>query len=216
MAARYHVPSDSDSSSSTDSADQGQDRMATLRRQRQQRGSGGWSDEPLANDLQMRRIQERDEERRQMFVYRKANDDWCKCEQCIPIKHAKSHFDLTCCLEHDAVRELRNENLLFGHSQPYSCITQHPTFFHWCLYERGLEKIAYIYKQAGHEEKRNNKNKKLRYVAYRQYTVWTTGRCGHKNRKEIPQCVTKKIRAQFPSNEYSGFQEASSDEIEDV
>ena len=46
-----------------------------------------------------------------------------------------------------------------------------------------------------------------RYVAYRQLVRWCWGYLGKDIRVVLPACAVKKIRLQFPSDDYRGFQD---------
>ena len=55
----------------------------------------------------------------------------------------------------------------------------------------------------------------MRLVAYRQYTWFTHGLLGKRQRRVIPACVVNCIRQQYPeANEetYTGFEEAGNDD----
>lgn len=52
-----------------------------------------------------------------------------------------------------------------------------------------------------------------RLCSYRVFTSWLYGRLGAHNRRVIPACVVRAIRAQYPNSEgveYTGFSDASS------
>lgn len=213
-----------DSSSSSSDGDEQERRRLFFDNRLQQRlqrqadqGSPGYSDEPTATEGELERIRNRDEEREMQFQTRMSTDDWCKCKGCLPVKFAKSIFDVGCCQETQEVRDMCDENLMFGDPKRYECITKHPTFIPFCLYNRGLDNMSHVYYKAGLGARANtrNPNKTRRYTAYRQYTNLVLGRCGYKNRKAIPQCVTKVIRGKFPGDEYTGFEEAEISEEEE-
>lgn len=212
MAARFTIPSDS-SESSENEEEYAQARLARLRQylDRRDRGdaSPGFSDEPSANPEQLAQARLRNEEREQFYNTRMTTNDWCKCgNKCVPVLFAKTAFDVECCQENHAIQEICEEHLLFGHNQRYKCITEHPSFYHLCLYPTLLEKMGYLYSKAGHPGVLGrNRNAARRYVAYRQFTVWIHGKCGYKDRRNIPQCVTKRIKEAFSSTIYRGFEE---------
>lgn len=176
------------------------------------RGSGGWSDEPREDEQQAAQYDADMDELADRFQYRMQNEDWCACEQCIPVEFAASGDDLNCCQECDIVTEVCQEHGLFGDDEAYSCITQHPHFYHTCLYRRDLEHSVAVGVYSFTRQSRRINDQKLRYAAYRRYTVWIHGYLGRFNRKQIPQCATKAIKRAFPEehpDRYTGFQEAA-------
>lgn len=49
-------------------------------------------------------------------------------------------------------------------------------------------------------------HKKYRFVAYRMFTRWIWKKLGRNNRVVLPACVVARIRKEFPSASYVGFQ----------
>lgn len=216
MAKRYSLPDEDSSSSSGNEREYVAARLTRMQKYIERRGndnnvSPGFSDEPLATPEQLEVARVRDEERANLFTTRMTTADWCKCgDKCVPVLFARSSFDLRCCQEIEEISTICQENNLFSDPNRYRCITEHPSFFNQCLYTTVIDKMKHLYSKAGHPgiQQRNNINASRRYVAYRQFTVWIHGRCGYKNRRSIPQCVTKRIKATFPSTNYTGFEEA--------
>ena len=48
--------------------------------------------------------------------------------------------------------------------------------------------------------------RKLRYLAYRQLVWWGWNHLGRHRRVVLPSCAVKRIRDEFPSDEYTGHQ----------
>ena len=55
---------------------------------------------------------------------------------------------------------------------------------------------------------RNNEN--FRHAAYRQYILWQYGHLGKGNRRVVPSCCVREIRARYPSPNgiYTGYRPA--------
>ena len=72
-----------------------------------------------------------------------------------------------------------------------------------------LEEMLVAIKQSHMDEKTNNQ---IRFIMYRESITHIFGRgLGEGNRKRVPKCVERKIKAMCPSAKYKGFQEAKSD-----
>ena len=50
-------------------------------------------------------------------------------------------------------------------------------------------------------------NRSFRHAAYRQYVLWIHGRLQRDDRRTVPACCVKVVRAKFPSltGNYTGF-----------
>ena len=48
--------------------------------------------------------------------------------------------------------------------------------------------------------------RRYRYVAYRQFVRWIMGWLGKDIRIVLPSCIVIKIREEFPSGTYKGFE----------
>lgn len=171
---------------------------------------GSWADYPeedpdrgAALDAEIARMD-------QLLQERLQNGDWCTCGYCFPPEHAFSAHDVTCCQESQPAREMCNDYQEFGDEMPYPCVTQHPSFYHQCLHERGLNNRAHLYMMPGVDVRMVDRNERLRYIAFRVYIAWTHGRLGRRNRRAIPHCVQKAIRRRFPDphGRYTGHQPA--------
>lgn len=169
---------------------------------------GSWHDDPVEQPDRAQQFDDEMERRQGVLQQRQQNGDWCNCGYCIPVEHAYSAFDVTCCQESEAGRQLCQENREFDDEQPYRCVTQHPSFYHLCLYERELNNVRHLYRMDGVDERNINRNQRLRYVAFRAYTAWAHGYLGRHRRREVPHCVQKAIRRRFPDaqHRYHGFQ----------
>lgn len=171
--------------------------------------SGGWSDEPEEDDRESGLYDDEMADWARTLARRTATGDWCTCARCWPVQDALTASDVTCCQESYAARILCNGNYEFHVQLAYGCVTDHPSFYHFCLYEYHLRNIAHVYQRAGHNPQGVAANQRLRYTAYCSYTVWAHGHLGRQNRKEIPHCVLKAIRTRFPAQDgvYTGFLE---------
>lgn len=174
--------------------------------------SGGWTDQEEEDEDQARVFDEEVHQRVAVLEARQAAGDWCQCGVCFPVKDAQSAFDVTCCQESQAAVVVCNQYEEFGDTESYKCVTHHPSFYTNCLYQHQLQNMAHVYNRAGYNPQAHHPNERLRYTAYCSYTVWVHGYLGRRNRREIPHCVMKAIRARFPSPHYTGFQEAPADQ----
>ncbi|CAN8015598.1 unnamed protein product [Ixodes persulcatus] len=116
----------------------------------------------------------------------------CTCENC-PLQEGQ------CC--RDVPRVARN---CLGR-----CITRDELFWLVCLDERLLD-IAYeklkFYEPTYLEPVARDRNKKYRFTAYKEFVWWIWGMLGRRRRVRLPCCVVGRIREQFPSATYTGFQ----------
>ena len=174
--------------------------------------SGGYTDEEQWSDEREREFQRERRDRRLAYEERMNDGSWCKCGSCFPVGFAKTVFDLCCCAEEtqsDQLISLRQDAVKGDRTEPYKCITEHPAFHYLCLYERGLTNFQHVYRMSEFDSSSRDSNSRSRYVAYRRYSNWVHGRLGYKIRREIPQCVAKKIREAFPSDtpdDHRGFE----------
>ena len=168
---------------------------------------GSWEDDVPEDEEQGRALNREYARRADVLQQRTANGDWCTCGTCYPTQDALSAFDVTCCQESDEAKALCAQNPEFEDEEPYSCVTHHPCFYTYCLYEHGLNNRAHEYRMEGVNQGMVERHEKLRYVAYRSYTGWAHGFLGRRQRKEIPHCVQKAIRQRFkdPQARYTGF-----------
>lgn len=176
--------------------------------------SESWSDDSVEDEIRAAIFDAELRERRERFEHRRANGEWCRCTNCFPPSAPQSAFDLTCCKECTRIDEILHENDLFSKDRAYMCVTEHPAFFFYCLYRRGLEGKMHVYTSSNYDGRRLTYNARLRYVAYRSFSHWVHGRLGRGVRQPIPQCVTKRIQQEFPAqspDEYTGYREAELD-----
>ncbi|XP_053170896.1 uncharacterized protein zgc:195170 [Scomber japonicus] len=91
----------------------------------------------------------------------------------------------------------------------HSCITMVRSFGMLCLEVDVLEVAMLSLKDVRAETLERPVNSSLfRLTAYRQFTLWSRGHLGRRNRIPIPACVVRYIRTVFPSPEYHGFEYA--------
>lgn len=180
--------------------------------------SEGYADEPVYTQQEFERLQQ--DNRDELFedVRRTRPGNWCKCDNCRPSPNMKL-VECVCCKDDgtddnpdagEAVRSLLvEEDPNAPRRGPFSCVVQHPAFWAICLYKRNLQNEAHRYEhQYGDRLRFRNENRKLRYLAYREFVRWCFGRLGRHIRKVIPACVVRSIRVAFPKNaneEYEGF-----------
>ncbi|XP_045179120.1 uncharacterized protein LOC123538801 [Mercenaria mercenaria] len=91
----------------------------------------------------------------------------------------------------------------------FTCITQHPGFVGNCLNRDVVEVSFYEFLQRngpiGDEEP---VHETYRYVAYRRLARWIWHRLAKHDRRVLPSCAVTAIRANFPSEEYTGYRYA--------
>lgn len=177
------------------------------------RASRGWTDEEQETAVEAQVFDRVMEDRAELVRRRQLYGDWCTCTKCFPPKFVSGPDDLTCCQSSDAALKVCMESEQLAGSGTYSCITLHPAFFYLCLYRTHLEGIHHVHHivregQAPRPRRHANLGpEELRYTAYKEYTAWIHGRLGYRNRVEIPQCVTKGIKENYPDpdEQFRGF-----------
>uniref|UniRef100_M3XJS4 P2X purinoreceptor 7 intracellular domain-containing protein n=1 Tax=Latimeria chalumnae TaxID=7897 RepID=M3XJS4_LATCH len=122
----------------------------------------------------------------------------CLCGYCQPMP---TRPESICCRE---VSELSSKI-----THDMRCITQLSGFQVNCLDPEVLELSFYEYLEyEGPIGDAEQIHEIYRYIAYRRLARWIWHRLGRGNRRPLPSCAVKKIREQFPSEEYTGFQYA--------
>ncbi|KAH7968392.1 hypothetical protein HPB52_008251 [Rhipicephalus sanguineus] len=117
---------------------------------------------------------------------------WCFCGHCLPSTNAEENV---CCRVVPEVVAKGNDD----------CITRHADFSSVCLNAAVLEATFYIL--ADFDVQMDAElHKKYRFVAYRLFTKWVWKRLGRHNRVVLPACVVARIRHEYPSATYVGFQ----------
>ena len=109
---------------------------------------------------------------------------WSQCHICRPME---SEQENVCCKKR-------------------TCITSYTSFSNICLDREILEVcIKAIYDIRAEEY--NFTMESFGKAAYRQYALWTYGKLGRGNRRVIPACVVRMIRAAYPAPDgrYMGF-----------
>ena len=109
---------------------------------------------------------------------------WCQCHICRPM-------------------ESEQENLCF---KKRTCITSYTSFSNICL-DREILEVCIKARCDIRAEEFNFTMESFRKAAYRQYVLWTYGKLGRGNRRVIPACVVRMIRAAYPApdGQYMGF-----------
>ncbi|XP_053409100.1 P2X purinoceptor 7-like [Mercenaria mercenaria] len=125
------------------------------------------------------------------------NLDWCECRNCSAMQ---TGIECKCCHEFPDLAEK-----LDG----FTCITQHPGFVGNCLNRDVVEVSFFEFLQRngpiGDEEP---VHETYRYVAYRRLARWIWHRLTKHYRRVLPSCAVTAIRANFPSEEYTGYRYA--------
>lgn len=178
--------------------------------------SPGWSDLEEMDAAEMFNIDMEQAENRNTLRERKRRGRWCKCGgNCFPPSHPKTHMDVQCCTEFCHVTDKLVQNAQFGDAAVYRCITDHAAFKIICQYDDMAEGLRHLF-TTDRNKPGANMNRKNRYTVYRLYTAWIHGKLGYQNRKPIPSCVTKAIRAKYPADndvDYRGFEDVDPDEM---
>lgn len=111
-----------------------------------------------------------------------------------------SEEECLCCHEVQEVDERRAEQ------EAICCITQHDGFRPVCLNVHVLRVAYFQYRQQFGDREGYGVNEQYRYTAYRQFVRWCWGFLGRLVRVVLPACAVIRIREEFPSPEFAGFQ----------
>lgn len=133
------------------------------------------------------------------------NMNWCICGKCVVLPGMKEHH-CVCCGHIFALNMLRNG---------LQCVTDNPQFQTVCLNREVLD-VALLSAASFLKEKpliRPLESRQYRLAAYRQFTIWSRGYLGKKQRKLIPPCVVNLIHKTYPpaGNFVVGFIEGTGD-----
>lgn len=104
--------------------------------------------------------------------------DWCKCRVCMPMS---SEEENVCC-------------------KRVTCITSYTSFANICL-DRDIWEVCIKARCDIRADKFNFSGESFRKAAYRQFALWQYGKLGRGNRKVIPACSVRRIRAQYPASD---------------
>ncbi|KAH7986795.1 hypothetical protein HPB52_024724 [Rhipicephalus sanguineus] len=121
-----------------------------------------------------------------------------RCKASVPLGLPRLDENV-CCRQVPAVRGLMN-------GLGSNCITHHTLFPLLCLVGDLLEinrRQLEFYNPTYLEHA--DRNRALRYTAYRLFVWWVWGRLGRGNRQPLPGCVLHRIRSTFPSANYELF-----------
>lgn len=183
---------------------------------------GSWADDVPEDEERGRQLDIELARRANVLATRQETNEWCTCGNCTPVENAHSAFDVTCCQESAEATALCQEYEVFDDIRAYPCVTNHPSFYHLCLYERIVDNVAHVYRMEGVDERHIDRNDKLRYTAYRAYSNWAHGYLGRRNRRVIPHCVMKAIRRRFQAQprvpgepvHYRGYRQPPRNDVE--
>ncbi|XP_052277756.1 P2X purinoceptor 7-like [Dreissena polymorpha] len=115
-----------------------------------------------------------------------------------------SEVESVCCREVENV-DMKRDSFSSESQEALQCITEHPGFRTVCLDQYVLETAYYQYVQQ-YGQMHHQANERMRYVGYRQLARWCWGFLGKEVRVVLPACCVQRIRDQFPSDQYRGFQ----------
>ena len=133
-----------------------------------------------------------------------------------------SEKESICCQEISEMVQL----LVEGNVRP-ECITEHQDFSNICLCRAVLTVALYSHRHrygTGDIPTDANRyviisnwyvrsyklflfNRRFRYLAYRQLVWWGWQCLGRHRRVVLPSCAVSKVRSEFPSEEYTGYQD---------
>ena len=112
--------------------------------------------------------------------------EWCKCGHCVAMPTQEEN---KCCTK-----------------SRQDCITT-KTLFAQIVLDGNILDITMRYREdmLVLENTRNDEN--FRHAAYRQFVLWQHGHLGKGNRRVVPSCCVKAIRARYPSPSgvYTGY-----------
>uniref|UniRef100_A0A667WGZ6 P2X purinoreceptor 7 intracellular domain-containing protein n=1 Tax=Myripristis murdjan TaxID=586833 RepID=A0A667WGZ6_9TELE len=154
-----------------------------------QRNPMAYAFEPVRRRERMENISSEEQPLVASGVERVGNTTWCLCGHCTQMPTATESI---CCREVDVDHLLRD----------IECITLSRTYQMLCCEREVLE----ISMHSLREVHADTLERLFRLTAYRQFTLWTRGHLGRRNRIPIPFCVVNSIRSRFPSPEYHGFE----------
>ena len=133
-----------------------------------------------------------------------------------------SEKESICCQEIAEMVQLLDEG-----NVPPECITEHQDFSNICLCRAVLTVALYNHRHwygTGdiptdanryviisnwyvHSYKLFLFNRRFRYLAYRQLVWWGWQYLSRHRRVVLPSCAVSKVRSEFPSEEYTGYQD---------
>ena len=148
-----------------------------------------------------------------------ATDDWCLCGQCDVTNASLPYRERTWCRSSEKANKLRlsgNPSCLAQPEEAEECVCRSLRFIFNVLDEWKLKADMWLWRYTFHYDEvdppTGPSNKKLRYIAYRQYVHTTHGRLGDAIRVILPSCVVRRIRQEWPAPEgqaYEGYKDYS-------
>lgn len=110
--------------------------------------------------------------------------EWCKCRVCQPMP---SEEENVCC-------------------KRVTCLTSYTSFSNICL-DRDILEVCIKARCDLRADEFNFSMESFRKAGYRQFALWRYGKLGRGNRRVIPACAVRRIRAQYPAPDgrYMGF-----------
>uniref|UniRef100_A0A667WXP1 P2X purinoreceptor 7 intracellular domain-containing protein n=1 Tax=Myripristis murdjan TaxID=586833 RepID=A0A667WXP1_9TELE len=159
-----------------------------------QRNPMAYAFEPVRRRERMENISSEEQPLVASGVERVGNTTWCLCGHCTQMPTATESI---CCREVDVDHLVRD----------IECITLSRTYQMLCCEREVLEiSMLSLREVRANTLERPINSSLFRLTAYRQFTLWTRGHLGRRNRIPIPSCVVNSIRSRFPSPEYHGFE----------
>ena len=109
---------------------------------------------------------------------------WCQCGVC---QNMPTEDERKCC-------------------ERKKCLTSYQKFKKICL-DKDILEVCIKSTADFYAEEFDFSANSYRKAAYRQYILWKFGKLGYHNRRVIPECVVRMIRAAYPSPDgiYMGF-----------
>jgi len=110
--------------------------------------------------------------------------EWCKCRVCQPMPSDEENL---CC-------------------KRVTCVTSYTSFSNICL-DRDILEVCIRARCDIRADDFNFSMESFRKAGYRQFALWRYGKLGRGNRRILPACVVKRIRAQYPAPDgrYMGY-----------
>ncbi|KAM4664113.1 uncharacterized protein O3C94_012287 isoform 1-T2 [Discoglossus pictus] len=136
---------------------------------------------------------------------RVGNTDWCSCTNCFVMP---TEEESVCCHNIIDISRLLPSRI--------TCICDVDNFKNKMInreYVKELHRYAASYKKTHLCKVADMKERDVRKVAYRAFTLWIYGHLGRKSRRPIPSCVVDCVRAHFSAldHTYIGIRTAEDD-----
>ena len=129
-------------------------------------------------------------------------ETWCKCGAC---SNMEMNCERNCCHDLEKWSDRKNDACVhYSSTEPFKCVTEHPSFQLNCLHWEVLEVTYNMFKRKyGTEHYDDDKEKSLirRDMAYRNLACFLDGTVGKEAFAfSLPSCAVIKIREKFPDD----------------